>query len=98
MKNKFSFRNPFASTQYKKKLTTMALSSKSLAGPGYVVLNGIRVLNIIGLLMVIAASLVMLVKTDTSTPGFFFFNAVSHVLTIMTCSMYPPIALFSCTT
>jgi hypothetical protein len=41
----------------------MALSSKSLAGPGYIILNIIRVMNIISLLAVVTASIVMLVKT-----------------------------------
>lgn len=41
----------------------MALSSKSLAGPGYIILNIVRVMNIIGLLAVATASVVMLVKT-----------------------------------
>ena len=61
----------------------MALSRKSLAGPGYIILNGIRVLNIIAFLAVIAASIVMLVKTSVGTK-FFFFDAVSHVLTAIT--------------
>ena len=62
--------------------TKMALSPKSLAGPGYIILNGIRVMNIIGLLAVIAASVVMLVKTTMNTK-FFFFDAVGHVFTIV---------------
>jgi len=37
--------------------------SESKAGPGYIVLNVIRVLNIIALLTVVVASWVMLVKT-----------------------------------
>ncbi|KAF2864006.1 hypothetical protein K470DRAFT_254331 [Piedraia hortae CBS 480.64] len=60
----------------------MALSGKSLAGPGYIILNGIRVMNIISLLAIIAACVVMLVKTTTST-NFFFFDAASHVLTAL---------------
>ena len=63
----------------------MVLSRKSLAGPGYIILNCIRVMNIIGLLAVITASLVMLVKTSTKTK-FFFFDAVTHVLTTITSS------------
>lgn len=39
------------------------LSSKSLAGPGYIILNILRGMNIIGLLAIIAAALVMLIKT-----------------------------------
>lgn len=56
---------------------------KSLAGSGYIILNGIRALNIIGFLAVIAASVVMLVKTSIGTK-FFFFDALSHVLTAIT--------------
>ena len=41
----------------------MGLSAKSLAGPGYVILNVLRVMNIIALLAVACASVVMLVKT-----------------------------------
>lgn len=63
----------------------MALSRKSLAGPGFVILNAIRVMNIVGLLAVITASVVMLVKTSTSSK-FFFFDGVSHVLTAITSS------------
>lgn len=63
----------------------MTLSSKSLAGPGYIILNCIRVMNIIGFLAVIAASVVMLVKTSTASK-FFFFDAVTHVLTAVTSS------------
>jgi hypothetical protein len=61
----------------------MVLSRNSLAGPGYVILQGIRVMNIIGLLAVIAGSIVMLVKTSVASK-FFFFDAVSHVLTAIT--------------
>ena len=58
----------------------MGLSAKNLAGPGYVILNTLRVLNIIGLFAVVAASIVMLVKTVIDS-NFFFFDAVSHVIT-----------------
>ncbi|KAK3113553.1 hypothetical protein LTR53_009038 [Teratosphaeriaceae sp. CCFEE 6253] len=61
----------------------MTLSPKSLAGPGYIILNGIRAMNVIGLLAVVTASILMLVKT-TSKSHFFFFDAVSHVLTGIT--------------
>ncbi|GAB7355037.1 hypothetical protein MBLNU459_g5637t1 [Dothideomycetes sp. NU459] len=61
----------------------MTLSSKSLAGPGYIILNAIRVMNIIGFLAVVAASVVMLVKTSTASK-FFFFDAVSHAITAIT--------------
>jgi hypothetical protein len=39
------------------------LSAQNLAGPGYVILNVIRGLNIIALSSVVASSVVMLVKT-----------------------------------
>ena len=68
-----------------KKSTKMALSPKSLAGPGYIILNGIRVMNIIGLLAVIAGAVVMLVRTSVASK-FFFFDAVTHVLTTITSS------------
>lgn len=45
----------------------MTLSPKSLAGPGYIILNAIRVMNIVGFLAVVAASVVMLVKTSTTS-------------------------------
>ncbi|KAG8630938.1 hypothetical protein KVT40_000078 [Elsinoe batatas] len=63
----------------RKKLPSMALSSESLAGFGYIALNGIRVMNIIGFLAVIAASVVMLIKTTTDSP-YFFFDACSDVV------------------
>ncbi|KAL8726752.1 MAG: hypothetical protein Q9181_005938 [Wetmoreana brouardii] len=58
----------------------MPFFRKPLAGPGYIILNVIRVLNIIGLLAVIVASFSMLVKTFIVSK-FFFFDAVSHVIT-----------------
>ncbi|KAI9664607.1 MAG: hypothetical protein M1821_006053 [Bathelium mastoideum] len=58
----------------------MGLSAKSRAGPGYVILNVIRVMNIIALLAVACASVVMLVKTFIVSK-FFFFDACSHVIT-----------------
>ncbi|KAI6838417.1 hypothetical protein KC332_g5352 [Hortaea werneckii] len=63
----------------------MALSSKTLAGSGYIILNCIRGLNIIGLLAVMSASVIMLVKTSTSSK-FFFFDAVSNVITAFVCA------------
>ncbi|KAL8669217.1 MAG: hypothetical protein Q9168_006188 [Polycauliona sp. 1 TL-2023] len=58
----------------------MPFFKKPLAGPGYVILNVIRAMNIIGLLAVIVASFSMLVKTFIVSK-FFFFDAVSHVIT-----------------
>jgi len=57
----------------------MPLSSKSLAGPGYVILNTIRGMNVVSLLAVICASIMMLVRTVIESQ-FFFFDAVSHVI------------------
>lgn len=58
----------------------MASLKESLAGPGYVILNAIRVLNIISLLDIIAASVVLIVKIHIEN-SFFFFDAVTHVMT-----------------
>ena len=52
---------------------------ESLAGPGYVILNVIRALNIIVFLDIIAACAVMLVKIHILN-GFFFFQAVTHAV------------------
>ncbi|EAW10097.1 uncharacterized protein ACLA_045620 [Aspergillus clavatus NRRL 1] len=57
----------------------MAFLKESLAGPGFVILNAIRVLNIIVFLDIIAASAVMIVKISLLN-SFFFFQAVSHVM------------------
>jgi hypothetical protein len=39
------------------------LSAEHLAGPGYIILNVLRGLNIIALASVVASSVVMLIKT-----------------------------------
>ncbi|KAL4870667.1 hypothetical protein BDV12DRAFT_48191 [Aspergillus spectabilis] len=62
----------------------MASLKESLAGPGYVILNAIRAINIIVFLDMIAAHVVMLVKIDLLT-SFFFFQAVSHAVAIGVC-------------
>jgi hypothetical protein len=74
-----------ASTTVNEKTDKMALSRKSLAGPGYIILNGLRVLNIISFLAVITASIVMLVKTNVMT-HLFFFDALGHVITAISSS------------
>lgn len=56
------------------------LSAEYLAGPGYIILNTMRGLNIIALASVVASSIVMLVKTFVVS-RFFFFDATSHVIT-----------------
>ncbi|KAF9887599.1 hypothetical protein FE257_009812 [Aspergillus nanangensis] len=57
----------------------MASLKESLAGPGFVILNAIRVLNIIAFLDIIAACAVMLVKISL-LDSFFFFEAATHVM------------------
>lgn len=74
------------------------LSAEHLAGPGYIILNVLRGLNIIALASVVASSVVMLIKTfivskvrkktkvhheDSDTQKFFFFDATSHVITAL---------------
>ncbi|KAL4809135.1 hypothetical protein BDV18DRAFT_134014 [Aspergillus unguis] len=59
----------------------MASLKESLAGPGYVILNAIRVMNIIVFLDMSAAHVVMLIKIDLLT-DFFFFQAVGHAIAI----------------
>jgi hypothetical protein len=55
------------------------INTESKRGPGYIILNVIRVLNIISLLTVVVASWVMLVMT-VKTSNFFFFDGVSHFI------------------
>lgn len=76
-------------TTTNEKADKMALSRKSLAGPGYIILNILRVMNIIGFLAVITASVVMLVKTSAST-HLFFFDALGHVITAASSSKFSP--------
>ncbi|KAJ6000318.1 hypothetical protein N7481_000727 [Penicillium waksmanii] len=57
----------------------MVKLKESLAGPGYVILNTIRALNIIVFLDIIASCVVMEVKIDMRN-GFFFFQAVTHAV------------------
>lgn len=58
----------------------MSRLSKALAGPGYVILNALRVINIIAFLDIIAASVALLIKISINN-NFFFFEAVSHAFT-----------------
>lgn len=60
----------------------MSRLSKALAGPGYVILNVLRAINIITFLDIIAASVAMLIKI-TINNNFFFFEAVSHAFTTL---------------
>ncbi|EPS28929.1 hypothetical protein PDE_03875 [Penicillium oxalicum 114-2] len=57
----------------------MSKLQDSLAGPGYVILNALRALNIITFLDIIASCVVMLVKINNYN-GFFFFQAVTHAI------------------
>ncbi|TAQ91484.1 hypothetical protein B7494_g249 [Chlorociboria aeruginascens] len=54
--------------------------SAKMAGPGYIILNILRAMNIISLLLVAVASWVMIVTT-IKTSNFFFFDGVSHFIT-----------------
>jgi hypothetical protein len=65
----------------------MPITSKTLAGPGFIILNVIRAMNITSLLAVIAASLVMVVKTFTVSK-FFFFDAATHIIAAVSASKY----------
>jgi hypothetical protein len=65
----------------------MGVTSKRLAGPGFIILNILRGINIICLLAVIAASIVMVVKTFTVSK-FFFFDGATHVITALSSSKY----------
>lgn len=60
---------------------------RSLAGPGYVILNAIRVLNIVAFLDLIAACAVMLAKIDMLN-NFFFFEAVTHAVVALVSREY----------
>ena len=60
----------------------MPLPSKKLAGPGFIILNVIRAMNIIALLAVVAASVIMIVKTFTVSK-FYFFDGATHAITVL---------------
>ncbi|MCJ1244476.1 hypothetical protein MMC30_001674 [Trapelia coarctata] len=59
---------------------TPAEKTKLGRGRGYIILNAIRFVNLISLSLVLAASSIMIVKTFIVSK-FFFFDAVSHVIT-----------------
>lgn len=67
----------------------MAGLKESLAGPGYVILNTIRVLNIVVFIDLIAACIVMLVKINMLN-SFFFFQAVTHAVVALISSKPAP--------
>ncbi|KAM5455669.1 hypothetical protein MaudCBS49596_001570 [Microsporum audouinii] len=56
----------------------MEIPKLPLAGPGYLILNIIRAMNIISLLAIIAANTILLIKT-VLVSNFFFFETVTHV-------------------
>lgn len=60
-------------------------SPKTLAGPGYILLNMVRVMNIVSLLAVITSSIVMVVKT-VMISQLYFFDGLSHMVTAFICS------------
>ena len=66
----------------------MPFFKRSLAGPGYIILNALRAANIVALLAVVVASCVMLVKTFVVSK-FFFFDAISHIITATLGREYP---------
>ncbi|KIW05267.1 uncharacterized protein PV09_03799 [Verruconis gallopava] len=57
-------------------------TSKRLAGPGFIILNVLRAMNIIGLLAVCVASFIMVIKTFTASK-FFFFDGATHIITAL---------------
>jgi hypothetical protein len=61
----------------------MGLTSKRLAGPGFVILNIIRGMNIVCFLAVIAASIVMVVKTFTVSKVSFHFVKLTALTPIV---------------
>lgn len=69
------------------KMPLFSLTPKTLAGPGYVILNIIRALNILGLTAVITSSIVMVVKTVMTTQ-LYFFDGLSHMITAFICGMF----------
>jgi hypothetical protein len=75
----------------------MPFFKSSLSGPGYIVLNIIRVCNIVCLLAVVAASICMLFKTFIVSK-FFFFDGVSHVITASLASKSLSPSVFNKTT
>jgi len=77
----------------------MGKLKESLAGPGYVILNTIRAINIIVFLDIIASCVVMEVKIHMLN-GFFFFQAVTHAVMALITSEYRSICLrhVSCNT
>ena len=62
-----------------------SIFKRSLAGPGYVILNIIRVLNIIALIALAAASVVLMFR-NIMLSTFFVFEAIAHVVTVFICA------------
>lgn len=57
-------------------------SNASLAGPGYVILNIIRVMNIITLLDIITANILVLVSISSVNNAFIIFEAATHAMIV----------------
>ena len=77
-------------------ISNMVFSLKrSLAGPGYIILNCIRILNIIALGAVVVASIVMLIHGFIQST-FFIFDAISHVVTVLvSCKSSPQLPFYT---
>jgi hypothetical protein len=71
----------FAALHFASKMFSFS-DSATKSGPGYILLNLLRVCNIIALLLVVVASWIMLVMT-VKTSNFFFFDGADHF--IMSC-------------
>lgn len=62
------------------------LTAQTLAGPGYIILNIIRAVNVIALLSVIISSIVLVVKTVMASQ-LYFFDGASHFVTVFVSGM-----------
>lgn len=59
------------------------LSIKNLAGPGYILLNIFRLLNIVSLLAVSTSSIVVVVKTIIRSNQYYVFDLCGRVITAL---------------
>lgn len=67
---------------------SMPLTSKRLAGPGFIILNVLRAMNITALLSVIAASMIMVIKTFTASKVFENLALYSVAYARLTCFQF----------
>ncbi|KZF25713.1 hypothetical protein L228DRAFT_82211 [Xylona heveae TC161] len=58
--------------------------SHALAGPGYIILNVFRVLNVLSIMAIITANCVLLIKLPVYTK-FFVFESITHAIVINIC-------------